>query len=1072
MSGGALLSTEAKVQISADQTTASTTPATTESAASTSAAATGIPEDIYPFIKPPLCTPSKPTLVSKTDSSMVIQFEFNSTDPLEKAIDVTNVTKASSIVQLTGGKFPIFDGTTEGLGTNNTEWYDLHPILGQYATKEVNLTLPVFQTIPEGKARVFLRKPVKRFMIEVQPVSADEKLESIGADGWELAASIDVSETKAEVEGLHPGKGYHIRVCSANTAGKGACGMPAMFRTADVPATPLKVKLSEASTQSLLVEVDKPATVTGAPLTEIELEYSRRHSGPWEKLTFDLNDRKKLVTDLEPGATYFFRSRAWNRIGPSQYSDPASFETLSMVPKPVSEFRITKQTSDIKAATTIATLEWSAPDPRGRPITDYEVQKAFGFSTEESNFLLETLTESLNCTIKGLEAGKMYHFRVRAMNDVGAGNWSQIIELIAAPSVPTSPLDLTLLESSPRSLELEWTKPADYHGSLLLNYLLQMQTVEGNTTANTTLTPAAAKSTKPAFWNDVYKGLSTHVTLGADIVSPARTYLFRVKALNAVGSSEPSVVKQFSTPSTEPDAPSAPTALRVTPETIFLRWNIPAANGAPVLSYRVNMAPKPYFDAYIQSMKNQSAATPAPAMQFLLAQSSHVLEEGVTKSGQRWITGSGSRTHKPCKAIHPSVYDRDIPEQYRTPAIIPGSQKVYPVKPGTDRQLPNEKPVPPPSLNITATPARPKPQPRGDGFSVVYEGPLNEAIVTGLFPGNSYVFTVQATNSLGTSAASEYAAIQTTPTVPSRPKGAHIENRGHNFLSFSWTPSQPRGTPVTSYIAQISGGKDRFGNAVFENICANDFPPSLGGDEFMRNFTTRPEPSADAVGVDGAPMDHCKPRPVDETSTEKALVCCVEGLEREKVYQIRIIAVSALGLSDFGPTADMSTRGEVPQTPLPPQVTTATPTSISLIWSAPPSGVSSANALTYHVHMASHENGVTQEVFVGNRTNATVSGLTANTTYWFRIQAENTHGVGLAGEFSVGMTCLSDISNCLGKTKSAVTGEVVLIDRQEEAREDELMETQLALDAKLRKVSSRMNAPPHVNSRLVKHHRA
>ncbi len=51
-----------------------------------------------------------------------------------------------------------------------------------------------------------------------------------------------------------------------------------------------------------------------------------------------------------------------------------------------------------------------------------------------------------------------------------------------------------------------------------------------------------------------------------------------------------------------------------------------------------------------------------------------------------------------------------------------------------------------------------------DGFTLVYEGPLHEALISNLFPGETYVFAVQASSEIGTSPISGYAEIQTLPT--------------------------------------------------------------------------------------------------------------------------------------------------------------------------------------------------------------------------------------------------------------------------------------------------------------------
>jgi hypothetical protein len=111
--------------------------------------------------------------------------------------------------------------------------------------------------------------------------------------------------------------------------------------------------------------------------------------------------------------------------------------------------------------------------------------QAFGFSANDTDFLLEALIEGNNITVKNMNAGKIYHFRVRALNDVGAGNWSNIVEIIAAASVTSAPGPLTVISTSPRSIEMEWSRPEDNHGSPPLMYLLQMQKMpRGNATVD------------------------------------------------------------------------------------------------------------------------------------------------------------------------------------------------------------------------------------------------------------------------------------------------------------------------------------------------------------------------------------------------------------------------------------------------------------------------------------------------------------------------------------------------------------------------------------------------------------
>jgi hypothetical protein len=200
----------------------------------------------------------------------------------------------------------------------------------------------------------------------------------------------------------------------------------------------------------------------------------------------------------------------------------------------------------------------------------------------------------------------------------------------------------------------------------------------------------------------------------------------------------------------------------------------------------------------------------------------------------------------------------------------------------------------------------------------------------------------QAFSELGASDLSLYSTINAIPTTPTRPKGPLIDSRGRNFLSFSWSPVRPRGASVDGYVVQIGWEKDRFGNVIFQNTCLKDWPPQLGGNSLLTQYATRcvMGPSFDfrkifaekkkistfyvffsshrsdlsrdiSMDLNGMPMDRCK-RPTEEDSVvdSKPLWCCVDGLERERTYFVRVAAISKLGLSDFSPAAELKTRGE------------------------------------------------------------------------------------------------------------------------------------------------------------------
>ena len=94
-------------------------------------------------------------------------------------------------------------------------------------------------------------------------------------------------------------------------------------------------------------------------------------------------------------------------------------------------------------------------DDGGSPILSYELQMG---SSILKDFItisgLDPQTLSLYFIVtKGIEKGKTYAFRYRAINAVGAGDWSPITQINAA-SIPAAPPRPTYVSSTDTSITL------------------------------------------------------------------------------------------------------------------------------------------------------------------------------------------------------------------------------------------------------------------------------------------------------------------------------------------------------------------------------------------------------------------------------------------------------------------------------------------------------------------------------------------------------------------------------------------------------------------------------------------
>ena len=108
-------------------------------------------------------------------------------------------------------------------------------------------------------------------------------------------------------------------------------------------------------------------------------------------------------------------------------------------------------------------------------------------------------TLSLENTVnKGLDPGEAYTFRYRAINQVGAGPWSESVEVLAA-GVPAAPGKPTLVASDSTSVTLAFDQGAvDNGGSELLSYKLVRETNSTNQTHLISCLPSSSLLPVPA----------------------------------------------------------------------------------------------------------------------------------------------------------------------------------------------------------------------------------------------------------------------------------------------------------------------------------------------------------------------------------------------------------------------------------------------------------------------------------------------------------------------------------------------------------------------------------------------
>ncbi|MGI9257061.1 MAG: fibronectin type III domain-containing protein, partial [Salinispira sp.] len=113
---------------------------------------------------------------------------------------------------------------------------------------------------------------------------------------------------------------------------------------------------------------------------------------------------------------------------------------------------------------------WTAPNNGGSPITAYELQYRTG--DEAWTEITSGIGTNTDHSITGLTKAAEYDVQVRAVNAIGAGDWSESATVPDAPDAPT------LYAGTGRLVAL-WTAPEDDGGSPITGYELQYRTGGG-----------------------------------------------------------------------------------------------------------------------------------------------------------------------------------------------------------------------------------------------------------------------------------------------------------------------------------------------------------------------------------------------------------------------------------------------------------------------------------------------------------------------------------------------------------------------------------------------------------------
>ena len=779
------------------------------------------------------------------------------------------------------------------------------------------------------------------------------------------------------VTGLTQNTTYYLRIRAKNTGDETGYGEYSNVITVatppNPPAAPVFGQATGLTQTSMFINW---TPVTGGPVSGYSLEYSRfANFSPVDSIVINNGGAgQQQITGLTSKTIYYVRIRAFNAGGHSPYSSVQQVQTLPDPPTQPTNFQVLSFTQ------TTVSLSWVPPataDQTGYELL-YSTDPTFSGTTPSVSIAGNATTY----TLTGLQPFTTYYLRLRATN-AGGGSIPAEANFSTLPNPPAAPTGLSASAITQTSFTLNWTAPT----GPITGYDVQVATDAGFTNLVATATPDAAATSAPI------TGLTQNTA-----------YFVRVRANNTGGQGA------FSTPalavSTLPVAPDAPTGLTasaVTAGGLTLTWTAP---GGPITSYTLEYSTDNTFATGVTTLNPAGSAT-SQAITGLSANTTyHFRLKAVNAGGE-----------SPYATLAPPV------------TTLPGPPTLLPATAIAQTTLTLNWTAPGGTLTGYQLRYSTNPDPSGATPVAVDAGATSFA-VTGLSQNTTYYFQLTALNGTGASLPSNVLSVQTLPDAPAAPTNLAATSPSQTGLTLTWTPP---GGPIDGYTLEYSTDPAFASNVTTLNPAGSATSQAITGltanttyhfrlratnaggtspNSAVLSLPTLPDaPTSLAVGniaqttltltwtapggtltgydlqraTDAGFTVNVTSVPVTGTPTTTD----VGGLAANTTYFFRLRALNATGPSPFAVT-NATTLPNAPAAPTALTASDVAQTTLTLNWTAPAGPVTSYT-LDYSTDPAFASN-VTTLNPAGSATSQAITGLSANTTYHFRLKATNAGG--------------------------------------------------------------------------------
>ncbi|KFQ57985.1 Immunoglobulin-like and fibronectin type III domain-containing protein 1, partial [Pelecanus crispus] len=273
-------------------------------------------------------------------------------------------------------------------------------------------------------------KPLQRYIVERQQV---------GKNDWVTLGETPKSCTTFTTNKVEQDMNYYFRVRAVNADGTSDAlesdEVKAVSKAS--PGAPDPPEIVSASRDNITISWKAPRKTGSSQIVGYLVQKRKKGTMTWLPVNnVPIADKKLKMTNLKKGLQYEFRVAAVNAAGMGDASEPSQpvFARDSMKsPGPVQDLKVSSSDS------TSVTLTWKRPEAKdGGDVKGYDVEMRSSDNlswTKCNTFPIEVTTY----TVKGLQAKEMYFLRVRALNDSGPGEATELDACIEAAPPVVSP---------------------------------------------------------------------------------------------------------------------------------------------------------------------------------------------------------------------------------------------------------------------------------------------------------------------------------------------------------------------------------------------------------------------------------------------------------------------------------------------------------------------------------------------------------------------------------------------------------------------------------------------------------